>query len=351
MKKIFLSVIPNRINNNHAGSKAIVDIEDYLNEFGFYKVNICNKGGNKVLRIINLLFNFRKILFLKNDLVLVQYPTLGGRAEKLISKLYISFLNKKNCETIVIIHDLECMRYNNHNVKFRREELEVIKNFKHIICHNNKMLAWLRQQGITNNCISLELFDYKVDGIIDNNFRNNNKTIAFPGNLDINKSGFIYKLNQLELKDVNISLYGPNYKPSILDSQNITYKGIIKPEDLPNKLQESFGLIWDGPELYSCKGNTGQYMKINNPHKLSLYMAAGLPVIVWKEAAIAEFVLKNNVGITISSLEDLDKELNKINIEKYRVFLENTKLIQFKVINGEYIKKSIDNIVEKININ
>lgn len=338
----------NRINNNHAGSKAILDIEKYLNELGFNRLCICNIEDNKLLRTIRLFLNLRKIFFFKKALVIVQYPTLGKLTDKIISTFYIPLLNKNKCETIAIIHDLECMRFSVNNAQYKKDDLNFLKSFNHIICHNNKMLAWLRQQGLTNNIVSLELFDYMADRNIDNDFRKNDKTIAFPGNLDAKKSGFIYRMDQLCLNDINISLYGPNYKSNLLNSKNITYKGIVKPEDLPNKILESFGLIWDGPELYSCKGCTGEYMKLNNPHKLSLYMASGVPVIVWKDAAVAEFVLENNVGIVINSLEDLDNELNKITNEKYKEFLENTRRIQSKVLSGYYIKNSLDKIIKKV---
>ena len=44
-------------------------------------------------------------------------------------------------------------------------------------------------------------------------------------------------------------------------------------------------------------------------HKLSLYLAVGLPVIIWEKAAEAEFVLKENVGVTVKSLYELPQRL------------------------------------------
>ena len=59
-------------------------------------------------------------------------------------------------------------------------------------------------------------------------------------------------------------------------------------------------------------------MRFNNPHKLSLYVALGLPVIVWREAAIAEFVLKQGIGITVSDLLELNDISTKVSTEGYR---------------------------------
>ena len=107
-----------------------------------------------------------------------------------------------------------------------------------------------------------------------------------------------------------------------------------------------WGLIWDGISIESCDGNYGNYLRINNPHKMSLYMAAGLPVIVWTESALAEFVSKYNVGIIVNSLVDLSGKLASIS-EKQYMEMKNNALIQMKkVTKGFYSLK----VLEKLNI-
>ena len=62
----------------------------------------------------------------------------------------------------------------------------------------------------------------------------------------------------------------------------------------------------------TCKGSFGEYLRINNPHKTSLYLASGIPVIIWSKAALAEFIEKNKCGITVDSLYEIADKL-KIN--------------------------------------
>ena len=88
-------------------------------------------------------------------------------------------------------------------------------------------------------------------------------------------------------------------------------------------------------------------MKYNNPHKLSLYIAAGLPVVVWEKAAIADFVKKYNIGIIVKSLLDLDKEINSLSEEQYEEFKQNILVLQKNVTNGYYTRRAL-NICEKI---
>ena len=77
-----------------------------------------------------------------------------------------------------------------------------------------------------------------------------------------------------------------------LRGKNVKYCGQYKPEELPEKLEGGFGLVWDGDDLGACTGVFGEYMKYNNPHKTSLYLASGLPVIIWEKAAMAKYIEK-----------------------------------------------------------
>lgn len=36
-----------------------------------------------------------------------------------------------------------------------------------------------------------------------------------------------------------------------------------------------------------------------------MYLAAGIPVIIWEEAALANFIKKNHCGITIKSTDEI----------------------------------------------
>ena len=84
---------------------------------------------------------------------------------------------------------------------------------------------------------------------------------------------------------------------------------------------------------------------------MSLYIASGLPVIVWRKSAMAEFVLKNKVGIVIDKLEDIGYEIKKITEEEYEEMKNNAKDISEELTKGEYLMqtiKNISNIIEGI---
>ena len=145
-------------------------------------------------------------------------------------------------------------------------------------------------------------------------------------------------------------MFGPNFDTNYSDK--IKYNGAFSPEEIVHVITDlKFGLVWDGESINSCTGLMGDYLKLNNPHKTSLYLAAGVPVIVWKEAAMADFIIANNLGITVDSLEDLETKINSISINEYSKMRENAKNFSKKLINGYFTKNSIDKCLKEIEEN
>lgn len=120
---------------------------------------------------------------------------------------------------------------------------------------------------------------------------------------------------------------------------------MFDPQSPELKEKYHFGLIWEGESVDTCSGQMGQYIRFNNPHKFSLYLSLGLPVIVWKEAAIAPFVLKHGIGITIGSFDDLEKINERVTEKEYRGYLENLRGLSAKVRNGYFLDKAISGLV------
>ena len=140
------------------------------------------------------------------------------------------------------------------------------------------------------------------------------------GNFDIRKTKYARNLP----KKPEFEIYGINFEHDNLPN-NVHYKGAFSPEDIPNHLQGGFGLVWDGDSSDTCSGMYGEYLKINNPHKASLYLASNFPIIVWRQSALADFVIRNNCGIIIDSLYEIAGILESMNEEKYQQLIDNCK--------------------------
>ncbi|OOM16543.1 hypothetical protein [Clostridium saccharobutylicum] len=325
-----------RENGNDAGSKARIDCEKILLDNNIKSIDF-GLGGKK--RYIKSFFRrIKESKKISNDVLVFQYP---------FNEKYFNNLNKnilelknKNVKLIAIIHDIVALRPVKGSISLS-EEIDILNSYDILISHNIYMTQLLRNKGVTTNIVELEIFDYlndkkKNDFTIDGDF----KSVYFAGNLDRKKSEFLYK-DEFKNVDFNLILFGPNYNSNIKNNK-IIYKGVFSPEDLSNEFKEGFGLIWDGESASTCAGYTGQYLRYNNPHKTSLYISSGLPIIIWEKAALADFVEENDIGFKIKSLNDISEILDKTTLEQYTKFKDNTKKIQEKLLNGYFLSNALN---------
>lgn len=277
-----------------------------------------------------------------DDSLLVNYPPVYG---------CFSFghaVKKRKCKIILFLHDLEALRGGDSfasiifKIIVKHEEKLALNNCDFVISHNSKMTKEITKvYGIpSNKVIDLQIFDY----LISCEKKTNKATLANPviiaGNLNPNKAGYLSFLP----KDVEFNLYGPNYPfEQQSNFSNLHYLGSYDVDELPFVLDGSFGLVWDGPDSKGCTGAFGNYLRINNPHKTSLYLASGFPVIVWKEAAIAQFVLNEGVGVAISSLDELDSALSRVSKDEYSNLLRNVQRVSERMRCGYYTEKALSN--------
>ena len=76
-----------------------------------------------------------------------------------------------------------------------------------------------------------------------------------------------------------------------------------------------------------------------------MYLSSGLPVIVWKESALAAFVTSQKIGLVISSLYELPDILDTLSEKQYQEFVENIQEVREKLKKGFYLKKAINEIL------
>ena len=289
-----------------AGPKAPLDVIKIIKEnFDNVEEDTIVKGKNNyIIWSMKKLFQILRNIFYK-DILIIQHPITQNIVFRLLPK-------KK---TIILIHDLNCIRFNDN--KKNNMELNNLKRFKYIIAHNKKMKEFLIDNGIDEKNIYInEIFDYICKENNSEESDNKDLRVIFAGNLA--KSKFINQLDENKM-DFILDMYGQGNNENFNNSK-IQYKGVFQPDILPNEWSNDIGLVWDGG-LDESDENIGmkKYTKYNNPHKISCYIASGIPVIVWKKSAIADFVINNNIGYTISNIYDI----NNIDFSDYKIKKEN----------------------------
>ena len=328
-------------NSAGASNKARADVNYIADKIGFETIAVHTPqlSGSIISKAIGKIgFERELIRVLKslssNGVLLVQVPFLNiaNRTHKNI----LDYCSNKNIKVISFIHDVNDLR--GTNTKNNQPFYDLLKYSSAVISHNTRMSEHLLSKGVDpERVINLEIFDYLLDE--QKNVGSFKKEIVIGGNLDVEKVKYLRQLNLI--KGCHIVLYGPNYTINE-SSDHIEYKGVVEAAKLPSMLNEGFGLVWDGDSIDSCTGRYGNYLKFNNPHKLSMYIASGLPVIIWDQAAEAEFVRKSGIGITVGSLMDLESVFDCMKENEYKQFTDNIKGFQNKLITGFYARKAIE---------
>ncbi|MES2848962.1 MAG: hypothetical protein V4685_07900 [Bacteroidota bacterium] len=311
-------------NDLHTASIVRKVNEMILSQMGFSELKFLNiKDGSVIVKLRRLSEVVKLALSVKkNSLVVFHFPLLASAYAVLLR-----VFNKRGIRTAAIIIDIDGLRYKDE--KLLKKELETLKEFNYIIAHNDAMKDFLSQHITADKISCINLFDYPADKTVPEKKLSN--TVCFAGNFE--KATFVNDLDKMQ--EVNFNLYGQLYTGET--KKNICYKGVFPPSELPQKLEGSFGILWDGDSIENCD----DYLQYNNPHKLSLYIAAGLPVIVWQKSAVAKFVEENNIGITINSLTELNNKINNISLAQYELMKKNIEPLRSEVINGSFLNRVI----------
>lgn len=337
--------------NNDAGTKAVQDAVAVAENAGLKPVYIKKKIAAqtlfaKVSRQLNYYMEwgaaYREIE--SNAVVMLQNPFRNRQLwrEQTLKKMK----DKKNVRFISLIHDVEKLRQFMYSGYYKHEFEFMLGLSDVFIVHNEKMKAFFLEQGVSEeNLVVLEIFDY-LQKPVKHDVPRLEKKIIVAGNLNTQKSGYIRELPQL--KNIDIQLYGPNFDDRMKQYGNIHYGGSLPPDKIPEKLINGFGLVWDGVSIDGCRGDAGQYLRFNNPHKLSLYLSSGLPVVIWSGAAEADFVRNNNVGIVVDSLLELPDIIATLTKEEYAGIQKNTAELADKLTKGYYMETALKKAIKKI---
>lgn len=323
-----------RKDSNDATFKPKNDIAKVLNQNGYESVPyfFSKNKFQKLLEFERLAYKINRI----NDGIFVyQYPI----DSHFIGIHILDKLLQRKVKIIGIIHDVQSLRCSNGNREFINNELSILKKFDGLIVHSVPMMNWLKSNGIISPMVVLGPFDYLNCQPMLDVFSYEN-SIVYAGNLL--KAGFLTNLN-IRTK---IFVLGPH--PSNRYPKNVVYLGEYPSKNITNHLRGSFGLVWDSGSFDKGRSTYEEYNKYNSPYKLSMYLSSGLPIIVWKESALASFVRKNNIGLVLSSLTEIDKSLSSISENQYMSMVNNAQIIGNKIRNGEFIMVALKNILRKV---
>ena len=326
----------NYYNLTSAGNKAKTDNEDTLVEMGAINLGLPRSIRNsKILAFfLDLIGIIRAcILLQKDDVLFLQYPV----------KKYFSFLchiaHLKGARTVSLIHDLGSFRRKKLTIQ---KEINRLSNSDYIIASNENMKGWLKEHGLKKPVGALGLFDYRSKSKCSEEVTEREQIkVVYAGALSMKKNSFLIELSKT-LNHWQLLVCGN--KEGLQGLQNnplITYQGFVPSEEFIKHIDADFGLVWDGDSLAGCSGEYGQYLKWNSPHKVSFYLRTGLPLIIWKEAAVAPIIEEAGAGITIRSLKELDDRLANLTSEEKKEMKKQAVNLAQKLNKGGFLQESL----------
>jgi hypothetical protein len=333
-------------NIKNAGNKARNDVEEIVKREGYlplllmvedwYKLGTVKAQQHKAKALSKAFAQLKS-----GDQLLIQFPMLH---HSFFTTHLVKKLQRKGVKVYLIIHDLEVLRNANldtvplkHKIRVHLQESSLLGVADGIIAHNPIMKSFLVKQGLSEQkIVSLDIFDYLIPNFKEKEKMSKEQPIIVAGNLAQEKAGYLYTLPS----EPAYNLYGVGFDESRA-LENVTYFGSFLPDELPAALEGGFGLVWDGDSAETCSGVFGEYLRYNNSHKASLYLASGFPLVVWKEAALSTFVLDNHCGIAIDSLSELAEKIKSLSDEEYQKLISCSQKIGKNIRVGYYLKTAL----------
>ena len=333
----------------NAGNKARNDVEEIVKREGYqpllltvedwYQMGTVKAQRHKAKALSKA---FAQLKF--GDQLLIQFPMLH---HSFFTTRLVRKIQRRGVQVYFIIHDLEALRYANldtvplkHKIRVHLQESSLLKVADGVIAHNPIMKSVLVEKGLPEHkLVSLEIFDYLIPNYQEKDGLSKDQPIIVAGNLAQEKAGYLYQLPARPA----YNLYGVGFDESRA-LENEAYFGSFLPDELPAALEGGFGLVWDGDSAETCSGVFGEYLRYNNSHKASLYLAAGFPLVVWKQSALSHFVLENGCGIAVESLHDLSQAIEQLDDKDYQDLVEKTKYIGKKIRDGFFLTNALNKL-------
>lgn len=326
-----------------SGNKAKTDNEDTLALMG--AVNIANRRTlhrNKIVAFFRDLAGIARYVcsVRRGDRIVLQYP----------HKKYFSFICRvarwRGAKTITLIHDLGSFRRKRLTVE---KEIRRLMNTDYVIASNEVMRNWLTDHGFSKPTGALGLFDYRSRSESkEPTAAKGDVRIVYAGALSMRKNAFMLDMAKSVLP-YQLHVFGNrNGLPDMQDNPKITFHGFSPADDFISSVDADFGLVWDGDSTESCTGNFGEYLRYNSPHKVSFYLRAGLPVIIWRQAAVAPIIEREDVGFCIDSIDQLRQLLSSLKQERIDEMRQNVRQLSDRLKNGTFLKDAVEKALEEL---
>ncbi|MDE6973002.1 MAG: sugar transferase [Lachnospiraceae bacterium] len=272
-----------------------------------------------------------------NDTVIFQSPTWNGIAfdERLMLQLSAYGGLKK----IFFIHDIPPLMFE-ANRWLLKQYIDLYNRADLIILPSENMANFLRTEGLNVSKIVVQKmwdFPVSIDFSIHPQFK---RVISFAGDANMDKFSFVK-----EWKYDTVKLLVTAAEGDWQHDEKVEFIGWFRDQNrLANALRGNggFGLLWTEHEY------TREYMRLCACFKVSLYIAAGIPVIVPDSIPEANTIVRKNLGFAVTTLDEAIDKVESITEEQYGQMIKNVAEFGELVRGGFFTKKLLTDAVFKL---
>lgn len=269
-------------------------------------------------------------MVLPGDVVIVQYPMWTNYTQFELE--YINHLkNVRQAKIVALVWDIVSWIHDNRERDYTGDaSLWMLNHYDLVIAANEKMAKRLHLEGGVNTpMISMDLSDFLYHGPL--------KEKKKIDQIYYVATGIDPAIIEEYQSEIPIKFIGPNWNNEKLP-EYIQLLGAMKSNDIPSLIDGGFGLLYY-PKSGSLKG-MNHYGEYNNPMKLSLYIASGIPIITLSNTAHAKLIEQQGLGLVINSISEIDERVKNLSESEYQKMVENIKPWQRAVSSGFFAKEA-----------
>lgn len=272
----------------------------------------------------------------ETDVLLYPFPSGKGREKEDLD--FLTKVKERNVRLILITLNVDYLRYDNSD---KKSTIDALKQADVLITLSYAMNQQLLADGVFVPMVVLDLHDYLVDGNITESKYTNKLIFA----------GSPYKATYMQSwqSHIPIDIFAREEAIDHIDQlhDSISYTGYLTPDKMPNLINYGFGLAFD---VDSDAGHFANYQQVNLSHKVSLFLAAGLPILVNAKAASAPILRSANAALVIDSIGDIEDIFYSMDESQYRNLAQGATKLGSLVRDGFFYTKAIRQAEQLIDV-
>lgn len=315
------------------GGIGYTDIEKILLQHNYQPLFFpCHYSFSFIAKLRRLLYLIKIFITLPSDSIVVflhpQYASLNKALVKLL-------LRRGSIRLAAIVGDINGIKHN--KPALLQQELQQFAKYDYLIVHNAGMQKWMEQQIAGVKCSAISFFDFLAQPAT--RIAEQTNIVVYAGNLE--EALFLENLPQSDRQPVTFEVYGQPFTSGMQRMPNLQYMGVSAPYSLSGRVGAAYGLVWYGPDTHRVSGNIGPYLKLISPHKASLYLLCGIPLLVPVNTALADLVQQHGIGLTISSLDEIGSRIAAINADQFNAMCANVKRTAGAIAAGKGLSAAL----------